>query len=461
MNYFISSLLVILMTSTIGAQDWTGTWEGMLNAGTQELKIIFHLEKNAAGDWQATMDSPDQMAYDLKMDDVTIKNNEITMSLTAAHAQYVGTLNEDKTSIKGNWVQGVPLPLELTRAEKKSHKRPQEPQAPFPYTIEEVTYENKKEKFDLAGTLTLPEGEGKHPVVILISGSGPQDRDETILKHKPFWVLADYLTRNGFAVLRFDDRGVGASGGDFSKATSADFATDVMAGVDFLKKHPNIDPKRIGLMGHSEGGLIAPIVASKDKKIAFIVLLAGPGVPGNELLLKQSYDIMVQKGTDEKLLKTANKIGGKLYEAIINDKNNKLGTNELLELVKPDLSSLSEEDKKEIGGDEVTLRQSIAALRSPWMFYFINSNPADYLKKVKCPVLAINGDKDIQVAGEQNLDGIRAALAKNKKVKTALLPNLNHLFQTSETGAVEEYVKIEETFSPEAMKLILDWMKSL
>jgi len=463
MKYLIIITLFLLIGTNLKAQNnWVGTWEGTLNAGGQEIRIVFHIKQSDNNTWTALMDSPDQMAYDLKMDDVTIKNDKkISMSLTAAKAQFVGELSENKQRIQGNWIQGTKLPLELKRSEAKGLVRPQEPKAPFPYTIETVKYENKKAKINLAGTLTIPEGEGKHPVVILISGSGPQDRDESILKHKPFWVLADYWTRNGFAVLRFDDRGVGASEGDFATATSADFATDVEAGISFLKKHDRINAKKIGLAGHSEGGLIAPIVASKNKGLAFIVLLAGPGVPGDELLLKQSYDIMKQQKIDEEVITTAQTVSNKIYKAIIKDKKDALGVGDIMKMVKGDAEMLDETTRKSVGLDEVTLRQSITVMQTPWMRYFIRYQPKKYLQKVKCSVLAINGEKDLQVAAQPNLEGIEAALkiAKNKNVKIVSLPNLNHLFQTAETGAIDEYVKIEETFSPEAMKLVLDWMK--
>jgi pimeloyl-ACP methyl ester carboxylesterase len=283
-----------------------------------------------------------------------------------------------------------------------------------------------------------------------------------MLKHKPFWVLADYWTRNGFAVLRFDDRGVGESEGDFAAATSADFATDVDAAVHFLKKHDRINTKKIGLAGHSEGGMIAPMVASKNKNVAFIVLLAGPGVPGNELLLKQSHDIMKQKGFTAAELALAEKTSRKIYAAIIKDTKDELGVGDLVKLVNEDAEKLDEATRKTLGFDEVALRQSITILKTPWMRYFISYKPIETLRKVKCPVLAINGEKDLQVATKPNLEGIEAALklAKNKNVKIVSLPNLNHLFQTAETGAMDEYIKIEETFSPEAMKLVLDWMKA-
>lgn len=463
MKYLIISILFLIIGTSAQAQnEWEGTWEGNLNVGMQELRIVFHIKQGDNKTWTALMDSPDQMAYDLKMDEVSIEGNKkISMSLKAAQAQFIGELSEDKKSIKGDWIQGQAFPLELKRSKSKGLARPQEPKGPFPYTIEEVKYENKKAKINLGGTLTIPEGEGKHPVVILISGSGPQDRDESVLKHKPFWVLADYFTRNGFAVLRFDDRGVGESEGDFAKSTSVDFATDVEAGINFLKKHNRINTKKIGLAGHSEGGMIAPMVASKNKDVAFIVLLAGPGVPGSELLLRQGYDMMKQGDLGEDEIKATQKITRKLYDAIIKDKKDEMSIGDLEKVIKGDVEMLSKETRQAVGLAEGNIRQTITTLQSPWMRYFIRHQPEDYLKKVKCPVLAINGENDLQVAAKPNLEAIETILkkAKNQNVKTVALPKLNHLFQTSETGAVDEYVTIEETFSPAAMKLVLDWMK--
>jgi uncharacterized protein len=463
MKGILITALIFLMNMDVSAQGWLGSWEGVLVAGPQKLKIVFNIKKGENG-LQATMDSPDQLVYDMKIDEVVVKDNEITLTLNVAHAQYIGTFNEDQSAINGDWIQGVPLELNLTRAQEEIYKRPQEPKGPFPYKIEQVTYENKSaDGIKLAGTLTIPEGNGKHPVVVLISGSGPQDRDESILKHKPFWVIADFLTRNGVAVLRFDDRGVGESEGTHKGATSADFATDVSAGVAFLKSHASIDSKKIGLMGHSEGGLIAPIVASKDKSIAFIVLLAGPGVPGKDLLLQQNYDIMKLKNLDEKLLQTFWKINSKLYDTVIRDKKGENNVDDFMESIKEEYASVSDEDKTMLGLDEASLRQGLVALQSKWMQFFISSVPSDYLTKVKCPVLALNGEKDLQVAGKMNLDAIDAALAKskNKNYKCVLLPDLNHLFQTCETGSVDEYLIIEETFSADVMQIILEWINAL
>ncbi|MDC0230799.1 hypothetical protein OAK19_02445, partial [Aureispira] len=257
--------------------------------------------------------------------------------------------------------------------------------------------------------------------------------------------------------------GIGESEGTPKDATSADFATDVSAGVAFLKSHPNIDSKKIGLMGHSEGGLIAPMVASKDKSIAFIILLAGPGVSGKDLLLQQNYDIMKLKDIDEKLLQTLWSINSTLYDAVIKDKKRENTVDDYMESIKEVYGTISDEDKQMLGIDEVSMRKALVGLQIKWMHFFISSVPSDYLLKVKCPVLALNGEKDLQVAGKMNLDAIGAALAKgkNKNYKCVLLPDLNHLFQTCETGSVDEYIRIEETFSPDVMKKILDWIKTL
>ena len=463
MKYILTTTLIFLINMDVSAQGWLGSWEGVLVAGPQKLKIVFNIKKGENGLY-ATMDSPDQLVYDMKMDDVVVKDNEITLTMSAAHAQYIGKFNQDQTVINGEWIQGVPLELNLTRAQVEIYNRPQEPKGPFPYKIEQVIYENKSAGgIKLAGTLTIPEGKGKHPVVILISGSGPQDRDESILKHKPFWVIADFFTRNGIAVLRVDDRGVGESEGTPKDATSADFATDVSAGVTFLKSHANIDSKQIGLMGHSEGGLIAPMVASKDKSIAFIVLLAGPGVSGKDLLLQQNYDIMRLKNVEEKLLQIFWAINSILYDAVIKDKKGENTVDDYMESIKEEYESVSDEDRQMLGIDEASIRQALRALQSKWMQFFISSVPSDYLTKVKCPVLALNGEKDLQVAGKMNLDAIDVALAKvkNKNYKCVLLPDLNHLFQTCETGSVDEYIKIEETFSTDVMQTILEWINAL
>ena len=344
-------------------------------------------------------------------------------------------------------------------------KRTQLPKAPFPYNPVEVGYENKESGNKLAGTLTEPKGDGPFTAVILITGSGAQDRDETLLGHKPFLVLADYLTRRGVAVLRVDDRGVGGSTGDHGKATSADFATDVKAGIDFLKTRKEIDPKRIGLMGHSEGGLIAPMVAAKyPDDVAFLVLLAGPGVPGDEILTEQSALIQKAMGRDPAAIEKSGISAKKLYAALRTEKDEAALKQRLDEISKEALAALSESERKDLGTDPAAaLQAQLKLLQSPWFRYFLTYDPRPNLAKVKCPVLAINGERDLQVPPNQNLPEIEKALKAggNASVTVRELPGLNHLFQTSKTGSPSEYAKIEETFAPAALEIVGDWITKL
>lgn len=456
----LSCCLLISASTWAQVEDWIGLWEGTLVMGKQKMGILFNITTNGEGKLEVLMDIPGQNLYELEMNNVTLKGDELSMTLRQSHLEYTGKMSKFKSTIKGTWTQGVPMILDMYRSKKKPvvHNRPQEPKGPFEYAIEEVTYENKKAGVTLAGTLTTPKKKGKYPVVILISGSGPQNRNSAILKHKPFWVLADYLTNRGIAVLRFDDRGFGKSTGDHNKATSADFATDVLAGVEFLKKHPKINKRKIGLMGHSEGGMIAPLAAKDNKDIDFIVLLAGPGLKGWEVLATQNTDILRKEGAEDYLVKQFDNINRKLFKAVAEDTERNLDIVDFITVVQKDLDEIEPEDRAKLGLTEMGVQQKIAALQQPWMRYFLNYDPAPVLQRIKCPVLALNGDKDLQIAGEANLAGIEAGLAHNKSVTCKLLPNLNHLFQNCETGKIEEYLEIEETFSPDALKIISDWI---
>jgi uncharacterized protein len=284
-----------------------------------------------------------------------------------------------------------------------------------------------------------------------------------LMDHKPFLVLSDYLTRQGIGVLRYDDRGVGKSTGDFGAATSADFATDALAAVNYLKTRPEVNPKFIGIAGHSEGGLIAPMVASKSKDVGFIVLLAGPGVIGKDLLALQTELITKAGGATAEASKKQNAENLVVYNIICSEKNEAKAKTLVSELIKKQYDALPENKKKEAGDLKTLQDRSLTQLFSPWMKYFLCHDPAIVFKKVKCPVLALNGDKDLQVDAEQNLPGIQKALkkAKNKKVTVQKLKNLNHLFQTSETGSPSDYAKIEETMSPVVLKIVADWVLSI
>ena len=461
----MKKLIVIMLTLLAGfrgySQDITGQWNGLLKISGIELTLVFHITKTDTG-YSATMDSPDQNAYDIPVSSVSFDNGIFRIEASALGMEYEGTFKND--SIEGRFMQrGMTLPLTLTRTpvEKAIVNHPQEPKPPYPYIAEEVHFLNTKDKITLAGTLTLPDTTGTYPAVVLISGSGAQDRNEEIVGQKPFLVLSDYLTRHGIAVLRYDDRGFGESEGDFNTATSADLANDVRAAVDYLKTRKEIDAGKIGLIGHSEGGLIAPMVASTSDDIDFIVLLAGPGVSGKQILLLQEELIGRASGKSEGDIETTKKINGDIFDIILKyndvDQIKTEITNYIRQYIRdnpgkiPIPEGMSEDD---------VIKQLISQVTSPWMLYFIRYDPAPALEKVKCPVLALNGEKDLQVPADVNLRAIQQALEKggNKNVTVMKLPGLNHLFQECKTGLPDEYATIEQTMSPVVLETVSSWI---
>lgn len=341
-------------------------------------------------------------------------------------------------------------------------EKPQTPKAPFDYIIEDVTFINTAaDSIVLAGTLTLPKETINPPVVILINGSGAHDRDCNIMGHKSFWVIADYLTNSGIAVLRYDERGTAQSQGDFSTATTFDLAKDVEAGINFLKSRTDIDASKIGLIGHSEGGLIAPIVASTNTNVAFIVMLAGTGVNGQEVLQSQSKKIAELQGTTKEGIAFNHQLTTIAYDALHSETE--------MDKQKAAITLALENYKKQLEADQspfavyvnnIVIKQLASQLTNPWLYAFITLDPKAYLEKVTCPVLVLNGTKDVQVLPEINLPAIKKHLetAKNNDVTVHEIEGLNHLFQTAKTGNINEYAKIEETFSPVALKLISDWI---
>jgi uncharacterized protein len=329
--------------------------------------------------------------------------------------------------------------------------RPQEPKPPFPYPAEDVSYPNPKAAgVTLAGTLTLPEGKGPFAAAILISGSGPQNRDENILGHKPFLVLADYLTRQGFAVLRVDDRGVGKSTGAFAEATSRDFASDVEAGIAFLKSRPEIAAHKIGLIGHSEGALVATILAAQHQA-AFAVLLAGPAVTGEEIVIEQGDRIAHAEGIPDTAITRQHKLQAELMHTVSSATDSAVAAQKIRELIQSSTPA-AEQDQSAL------LDAKIRQLLSPWFRFFLTYNPQPDLKKITVPVLAIYGEKDLQVPPEQNAAPMTAAL-QHPAQEVKVLPHLNHLLQHATTGSPAEYAKIEETLAPEALETISTWLK--
>jgi uncharacterized protein len=458
----LSLLLFFLFISlaTFG-QEITGQWNGVLKVQGMQLRLVFHIQNDATG-LRATMDSPDQAAKGIEVSSTSFENKTLKLGITNANIEYEGVLGADGI-IVGNFKQrgqSFPLNLSKEKIEKTQIARPQEPTKPYTYLAEEVTFANKQANINLAGTLTLPKKEGIFPAVILISGSGAQNRDEELMGHKPFLVLADYLTKNGFAVLRFDDRGTAGSQGNFGTATSADFATDVEAGLQYLLARQEIDKKKIGLIGHSEGGIIAPMVASRTKEVAFIVLLAGTGISGAEVLLLQQELIGRAAGVSEADLQKNKATNSKAFDLIAKAKNAEQQQTDLTNYIKQTLQENPNLKPANMKEDDFVKLQ-VNQLLSPWMLYFLGHNPAKNLEKVKCPILALNGEKDLQVPPKENLAAIKQALTKGKNKRFIIkeLPNLNHLFQECKTGSPDEYAQIEQTFSPTALVEILNWLK--
>jgi pimeloyl-ACP methyl ester carboxylesterase len=339
-------------------------------------------------------------------------------------------------------------------------RRPQTPKPPFPYKVIDVSYPNERGGVTLAGTLTEPDGTGPFPAVILISGSGAQNRDETLFEHRPFLVLADTLSRKGVAVLRVDDRGVGGSSGSIARSTSDDFAGDVLAGVAYLRSRGEIDGARIGLIGHSEGGIIAPMAATRDPRIAFVVLLAGTGLPGEDILYLQGQLILKATGADEVALARQRDLQKSLFSILKSETDEKAAETKMQHAFKAMIDALPEDQRKELAGAQGLIEAQLKMVRSPWFRYFLTYDPRPTLGKVRCPVLALVGEKDLQVPPKENLSQIEATLKAggNSKVTVMELPGLNHLFQTCKTGSPAEYAQIEETLAPSALGKIADWI---
>lgn len=427
-----------------------GEWQGTLNTGTLKMRLAFHVTKDANG-YSTKIDSIDQGVKGIPVAKTTFDGGKVHMDIPGIQGNFDGTLTADGKQIQGTFTQGAGLPLTLERVGKIAElKRPQEPKPPFPYDATEVTYENDGIK--LAGTLTTPKTGGPFAAALMITGSGPQDRDESLMGHKPFWVIADFLTRHGVAVLRVDDRGMGKSTGKSTQTTIQEMAKDVLAGVAFLKTRKEIDAKRIGVIGHSEGGIVGPLAAAQSPDISFVILLAGTGVTGEQVLYLQSEMIEQSMGLGDAAV-AANR---KIQELIFNTLRTEQGADTMAAIAK-----LKEAWKSQYGGDAPrAIEVQFESITQPELRSFLFYDPAETLKKLKVPVLALNGSRDVQVPAKQNLPAIVTALTAggNPDVTAVELPGLNHLFQHCKTCAPAEYGDLEETFSPEAMEIMAQWL---
>ena len=453
LSFLLGVGLALLGTTTVSAQKAVvGSWAGALNVQGMELRIVFHVEQGQDG-LTATMDSPNQGATGIPVSDVTVAGDSVTISVDRIGGRYAGVLADDGAKIEGQWTQsGQSFPLTLTpadEAETAPPPRPQHPEPPYPYAVDSVTFRNDAAALTLAGTLTRPEGDGPHPAVVLVSGSGPQDRNSEVFNHKLFHVLADHLTRQGIAVLRYDERGVGASEGTFDGATSEDFAVDVAAAVRFLKNRSAIDPDAVGLLGMSEGGLVVPMAHTQFEPVDFLVLMAGPSVSGREVLVEQTAQIATAQGAPSGAVDSIRAVQRRTLDVVATAPDSAATAEQLRSVL----------DEEGLGTDRI--QSQIEQMTDPWFRFFVRHDPAPTLRQVDVPVLALYGSKDLQVPPGQNADPMRAALQESPSddVTVRVLNGLNHLFQSAETGLPTEYAQIETTMAPRALETVSGWIR--
>ena len=436
-----------------------GVFLGTLRLGDQQLRIGITVHTDNEGAYTASLNSIDQGSGEINFDEVKIQDPFIYL-MSNAGIIIEGEYNSDRSKISGEFRQGpYTFALEFERVDYLPlYNRPQEPQKPYPYLEEEIIYKNEAAGIQLAATLTIPKGKGPFPAVVLLTGSGAQNRDEEIVGHKPFLVLADYLTRNGIAVLRADDRGIGGSTGDFNSSTTGDFADDGLAGVNVLKSRSEIISSRIGLIGHSEGGMMAPIAATRSDDVAFIVLLAGPGSNlGENVLFQQQYMSRKNGASDQYI-----EIQAKVHKAFNEIARKELAEDQALQEAKVFYSRLNEDEKYILRWNENQLASMAGMVMEPWWRYALRYNPEETIGSLKIPVLAFLGEKDQQVPVIINQKELERAIALgHEKNRLFVVPGVNHLFQRCESGDPSEYIKNEETMSPEVMELIKDWIINL
>lgn len=432
-----------------------GLWQGAIETHGMRLRFQLHIYHDPDNQLIAALDSLDQQVSGLPANHVTLKDPIFHFEIPSVAGVYEGTLNAAKNEMTGKWSQTSAdnLQLNFKRSDQTLElRRPQTPHPPFPYREEEVSFEGGGPGVTLAGTLTLPKGNGSFPAAVLVAGSGPQDRNEAIARHQPFFVIADALTRQGIAVLRYDKRGVGKSTGNVDVATTMDLAADAQAALNYLKSRKDIDTARIGLIGHSEGAIIAPYLAGKSRDVAWLVLLAAPATKGEDTLLNQSELIGRAGGLNDDQINASLEFDQVAYKLVREEKDPNVLSQKLMGLVK--------DSGLDAALPPAALETQLRMLMSPWFRFFLDYDPLPNLKNVKCPALALYGLKDLQVPAKVNAPLVKQAFEEsgNKQVQVKQLPELNHQFQHAYLGTPTEYAAIEETFSPETLTLVVDWV---
>ena len=467
-NITIIFLLAVLISSDLAFSvqpntSIVGNW--MSKPG--QLKIVFRVSKNEDGKFIAYTDFPDVEAWSMPTDFISSDGRNVKFDMYNIRCIYEGKISQNGRSIDGKFKGpdggGMPLVLEIVdNPPVRTSKRPQEPKKPYPYKEEIVSFENRLDKVTLAGTLTLPESSGPYPAVLLLSGSGANDRNQLVWGHRVFLVLADYLTRQGIAVLRYDDRGAGRSTGNHGTSTFDDFKKDALAGVGYLKTRQEIDVKKIGFIGHSEGAVIGPLAASESSDVAFMVLMAAPGSSDDfEGLIKQWTDGYRSKGASQKAIAFKASVLRDIFYTIRHEDDLEVARSKIknfLQKAKPQLAKFSASERQKIELESVDTYKFDWML-SPGFSSILRYNAKETLMKVKCPVLALHGDRDAQIPKE-NLKGVEAALKAGGNLQYTIkeFAGLNHLFQTAKTGSPSEYASIEETISPVVLNMISDWI---
>jgi pimeloyl-ACP methyl ester carboxylesterase len=464
----LQSLLCLVMAAALWARapSVDGNWQGMLGASQ---RVGLHVSKTTAGEYSATLDVINQARSGVQVQQMTLVGYALHFEIPTLNAKYDGTLNADGNEITGALSDAMPTPgrtsisrpLTFKRVDTvDSFGRPQNPKGPIPYDSAEVSYENKPAGVHLAATLTLPRGNGPFPAAILITGSGSQDRDETVAGHKPFLVIADYLTRRGIAVLRVDDRGMGASTGNAAATTLNDSVDDVLIGVRYLKGCREIDPKHIGVIGHSAGGRIGPLAAAQSADITFVVMLAGSGIAFDQNIFAQRAAIVRVSGAGEEAIARDRSIVGMILDVLKSEQDQTTAAEKVKAEWGRTKAGLPESQQNTpTTSDEYVLKLA-AAFNTAEVRSALRSDPADTLQQLKVPLLALNGSRDLQVIPQRNLQAVAAALSNggNPDFTVTAIPGLNHLFQTCRDCSVDEYGKLDETFSPVALEIVGNWI---